>query len=482
MNLRRLVDFIVGTAILIAVAAIFRAKEVSAQDFPAQNSASPDAFSAPAIPGQQNAPGSADAANDPNQPTDPNTEVLTRGAVHEAFAQPVVFNAVPGTVVPTQPPEPVEEMPPEQKPAGDHVQWMSGYWTWEADQQKYVWCSGIWRSVPAGMEWVPGYWTQAEGGWRWVGGYWNKTNVAVNYLPKPNDSLENGPVGVAPGPNYVWIPGVWVWRGTHYAWRPGFWAVANPDWIWMPAHYVWTPSGYLFVEGHWDYAVERRGVIFAPVVFRPGVVITPGYVYSPAIAMDFSVCTGCLFCRPGFGCYCFGDYYGGPAVTVGIYPWFAFGRVGYDPLFAYYSWHFGPAWRDRLVVDYRFRLAHFDARPPRTFLAMRLGGGPVLALHINLFAARGGGMRFERISAARRAEIHRAVREQRAANARRMAAESRGREAAQRAANEHQAAQRGANQRQATQRNQQTQRGRQPQRNNRSSSRSNSRSNEDRRE
>jgi hypothetical protein len=42
-----------------------------------------------------------------------------------------------------------------------------------------------------------------------------------------------------------------------------------------------------------------------------------------------------------------------------------------------------------------------------------------LAVHINVLATRGGGMRFERIGAARRAEIHRAVREQHVANERR---------------------------------------------------------------
>ena len=128
--------------------------------------------------------------------------------------------------------------------------------------------------------------------------------------------------------------------------------------------------------------------------------------------MDFSVCTGCLFCRPG--CYCFGDYYGPAFVGVGIYPWFAWhGRYGYDPCFAYYGWryHGDPGWRDRLVVDYRFRIGHPDARPPHTYAAMIRVGGPAFAVHINVFAGRGGGMRFERISAARRAAIHREVRE-----------------------------------------------------------------------
>jgi hypothetical protein len=110
-------------------------------------------------------------------------------------------------------------------------------------------------------------------------------------------------------------------------------------------------------------------------------------------------------------------------VGIGIYPWFEWHhRYGYDPCFAYCSWHYGPAWRERVVVDFRFRIGHPEARPPYTYAAMVRGGGwggPALAVHINVMAARGGGMRFERVAAARRAEIHRAVREQHIANERR---------------------------------------------------------------
>jgi hypothetical protein len=442
MNGRRVVSLVVATAITLAFATTLRVTWVSAQDFtsPQNAAASPQNSNAPpdlfppqngAQPAPQN-PGPAAtgdaAAPDAAGGGDPNTEVLTRGAVHEAFAQPVVFNATPGAVVPKQPPDPVEEMPPEQKPAGDHVVWIAGYWNYEADQQKFIWTSGIWRAMPNGVEWVPGYWNQADGGFQWIAGFWRKNEVTqVTYLPqKPPDTLEQGPVGTAPSADYIWVPGHWMWWHEHYAWRPGFWAAANPDWIWVPAHYVWTPPGYVFVEGHWDYAMEHRGVFFAPVVFRPGVFIGPGFVYTPVVAMDFGVCTGCLFCRPG--CYCFGDYYGPAFVSVGIYPWFAYhGRFGYDPCFAYYGWryHGDPGWHNRIVADYRFRIGHPDARPPRTYAAMVRIGGPVLAVHINVLAGRGGGMRFERISAARREQIHRAVREQHLANARRSQSEAR---------------------------------------------------------
>jgi hypothetical protein len=420
MKERRLVPVTMASAALLGLVLTLWGPWASAQDFPSnQTNAGPD-LQAPGLPDAQGTPGAADAT----PPADPNTEVLTKGAVHEAYAQPVVFNAAPGPVVAQKPPDPVDEMPPEQKPAGDHVAWIPGYWTWEADQNRYIWTSGIWRSIPAGVEWVPGYWSQVDSGSQFVSGYWRKTaEQEVTYMPqKPPDTLETGPVGTAPNPNVVWIPGCWIWRGTHYAWRAGFWAPCNPDWIWVPAYYVWTPSGYVFVEGHWDYAMQNRGVFFAPVVFRPGIVFGAGYVYTPAIAMDFGACQGCLFCGP---CgYCFGNYYGPAFVGIGIYPWFEWHhRYGYDPCFAYCSWHYGPAWRERVVVDYRFRIEHVEARPPATYALMVRGGGgwggPALAVHVNVMAARGGGMRFERIAAARRAEIHRAAREQHMSNERR---------------------------------------------------------------
>ena len=46
-------------------------------------------------------------------------EVLTRGPVHEAFAETVTFDPEPGIVVPKSPPAAIEELPPDQKPEGD---------------------------------------------------------------------------------------------------------------------------------------------------------------------------------------------------------------------------------------------------------------------------------------------------------------------------------------------------------------------------
>ena len=75
-------------------------------------------------------------------------EVLVRGPVHEAFAQTVTFNPEPGIVAPKAPPEMIEEVAPDQRPTGDNVAWIPGYWAWDAEHDDYLWVSGIWRSLP----------------------------------------------------------------------------------------------------------------------------------------------------------------------------------------------------------------------------------------------------------------------------------------------------------------------------------------------
>ena len=86
-------------------------------------------------------------------------EVQARGPVHEAFAAPGDRGPVPGLLAPRQPPEVLPEMPPEQKPEGDNVVWVPGYWAWDAGRNDFLWVSGCWRVPPPGRRWVPGHWT-----------------------------------------------------------------------------------------------------------------------------------------------------------------------------------------------------------------------------------------------------------------------------------------------------------------------------------
>src|SRR4051812_35037140 len=82
-----------------------------------------------------------DDATDSYQPPE-GMQVLTRGPVHEGFAEPVVFNPEPGPVVPHEPPPPVDEVPPDQKPEGEDVLWIPGYWSWDDAKEDFLWVSG----------------------------------------------------------------------------------------------------------------------------------------------------------------------------------------------------------------------------------------------------------------------------------------------------------------------------------------------------
>ena len=89
-------------------------------------------------------------------------EVLTRGPVHEAFAETITFDPEPGIVAPKAPPADIEEVPPQQRPAGRNVTWIPGYWAWDDERNDFLWLSGIWRALPPGRQWVPGYWGQSR--------------------------------------------------------------------------------------------------------------------------------------------------------------------------------------------------------------------------------------------------------------------------------------------------------------------------------
>ena len=221
---------------------------------------------------------------------DQGVQVLTRGPVHEAFAETVTFDPEPGIVVSQAPPAAIEELPPDQKPEGDNVAWIPGYWGWDDERSDFLWVSGVWRALPPGRQWVPGYWGQSAQGFQWTSGYWADAQASeVEYLPEPPATVEVGPNIAASSADQTWLPGCWVWLQGRYAWRPGFWASVQPDWVWVPAHYVWAPRGYVFVDGYWDYSIGRRGVLFAPVYFSGGVYARPGFSYSPTTVIDLGV-------------------------------------------------------------------------------------------------------------------------------------------------------------------------------------------------
>lgn len=299
-------------------------------------------------------------------------QVLTRGPIHEAFAGIVTYNPEPGVIVEKAPPELIEEMPPEERPTGENITWIPGYWAWDDERGDYLWISGTWRALPPGRQWTTGYWTKIENGYQWISGYWADSSAQeTTYLPKPPATVESGPNVAAPSNDYSWSPGYWVWRQERYIWTPGYWALARPDWEWIPAHYVWTPRGYVFVEGYWDYSFRRRGVLYAPVYFQSGYYARPGYTYSPVIAIGLVALMEHLFLRPHYHHYYFGDYYDRRYSSIGYYSphYYQSSRYGYDPVYWHRRWthRHDRDWERRYIASYDYRRDNESARPPRTW-------------------------------------------------------------------------------------------------------------------
>lgn len=347
-------------------------------------------------------------------------QVLTRGPVHEAFAETVTFDPEPGVVVPKTPPAAIEELPPEQRPEGANVAWIPGYWGWDDERKDFLWISGIWRDLPPGRQWVPGYWGKSGQGFQWTSGYWANAQMSdVEYLPEPPATVETGPNVASPSPDNIWLPGCWVWRNNRYVWRPGFWATAQSNWVWIPAHYMWAPGGYVFVDGYWDYPINRRGVLFAPVYFGAGVYGRRGFSYSPTTVIDLNMFTDHLFLRPRYQHYYFGDYYAPNYRGAGFYPAYAVnsGRFGYDPIFAYDRWQHRQdrGWEQRQRADFENRRDHENLRPPRTWAGQglqnasdataRVGLPRVAGLLDNLSRNRESQQRFQPVDQAERQRL-----------------------------------------------------------------------------
>ena len=314
------------------------------------------------------------SAQQPAAPVESGVEIQTRGPVHEAFAETIAFDPQPGIVAPKTPPAAIEEVPPSQRPAGENIAWIPGYWGWDDERNDFLWISGIWRALPPGRQWIPGYWGQTQQGVQWTSGYWADADATeVQYLPEPPASVEQGPNIAASSSDQIWLPGCWLWQQNRYAWRPGFWATGNQNWDWTPDHYVWTPRGYVYVDGYYDYSVSRRGILFAPVYFNGDRRSQRDFSYSPSAVINLGVFANHLFLRPRYGHYYYGDYYGSNYASEGFSPWFAFqsGHRGYDPIFANQRWQHRQDrdWQRHNEANFSNFRDNKEARPPRTWAA-----------------------------------------------------------------------------------------------------------------
>jgi hypothetical protein len=247
----------------------------------------------------------AQPAVPPVEPAD--TEVLARGPLHEAFAEPTATESAPPPVVPKEPPAPIEELVPQMKPSNGDFSWIPGYWSWDADAKSFLWTSGVWRIAPPGRSWIPGSWHKVDGGWQWSPGYWALgDNEETEYLPDPPASEEKGPAYAATEALASYVPGSQVYSGGVYQWQTGFWASYRTGWVWVAASYRKTPAGSIYVPGYWDMPLLSRGLIYAPVNFsitRKTIIYRPKYIIEP----DFLI--GALFVKKGTRTFYFGNWF-----------------------------------------------------------------------------------------------------------------------------------------------------------------------------
>ncbi len=312
----------------------------------------------------------------PAVPAEEQPEALTGGPIHEAFAQPVPTDQQQSTIAPTQPPANIQEDPPAARPAGENVFWVPGYWSWDTDRKGYIWVSACWRATVPDMQWVPGYWHQVPTGWEWVPGFWTKSATKeIEYLAPPPVIQQADPIVVTSSADTIWVPPCYYWVGGQYVLRNGYWLAAQPGWVWVPSYYCRTPRGHVFVPGHWDYELEHRGVLFAPVYIPPTVYVRHSYRYSPSIVVNLRGLTVSLFACPRYSHFYFGDYYDDVYISVGIYPWFDCDRrrSWYDPIYQHHRWYNqrnNPRWEVDCRRDYDNRRADPHLRPARTYREM----------------------------------------------------------------------------------------------------------------
>ena len=287
---------------------------------------------------------------------EPGVQVAEQGPIHEGFAQPGAQTMGKDLVAPKAPPPPVPELPPETKPAGNDVRWVPGYWMWEDNKKDFTWVSGFWRDVPPGREWSPGEWKKQGDQYKYEHGFWKPTSVnqwRVD-LPEPPKPLNVEPTTSAPYQGMTWIPGGWVYNDNtdQYAWQPGYWANSPGNMVYQPGQYRMTPNGYAYVPGYWDYCLEDRGLLYAPVYFSRPLWNTPGWYYRPQYALNVGFGTGwgngafftSLSIGPGFGSYYYGPYGSGWSLGLGLFPSYLYGGFGYLPAWAGYAYRSNYPW------------------------------------------------------------------------------------------------------------------------------------------
>jgi hypothetical protein len=268
------------------------------------------------------------------EPSDAPVVVVERGPVHEGFAQPGAGVRGKGITAPKAPPAPVDEATPAAKPEGANVHWLPGYWQWDGDRNDFIWVCGCYRNSPPDRTWEPGQWKSVRGVWTYFPGYWRPTDGKnlVSNQPEPPASKDEPPTAPKDNPNAMWVPGYWQHKNGQFEWQPGYWPASFDNLYWEQGQYVASESGFVFVPGYWDYPLEERGLLNAPVFFSQAQREKRGWAYRPEYAVSFGSNAGwgrggafdALYIGPNYNSYYFGHFSGwsvGGSLTTGVAQW-----------------------------------------------------------------------------------------------------------------------------------------------------------------
>ena len=75
-----------------------------------------------------------------------------------------------------------------------------------------------------------------------------RSEIIVNVAPPP----VRYEVVPAPRVGYVWIPGVWEWRGRRHVWVGGHWVRHRAGYVYAPARWVEHDGRWPYVEPGWN--------------------------------------------------------------------------------------------------------------------------------------------------------------------------------------------------------------------------------------
>ncbi len=317
----------------------------------------------------------------------PSFEVLLHGPIHEAFLQPFEANLVDGLIVQLTPPDPIKEIAPNIGVAGTDLKFIPGYWGYDVGAKAFVWVSGTLRHVPPGRQWLAGGWLKVDKGFQWLPGAWVPIGFdpTANQIPTPPAIKNLLPTTAAPAIGHIRNPGRWVFQNGQFTWKAPSWIPGNANWIWNPPQLLKTPTGLTVVSGFWDFPLQDRGQLFAPIRFDNPSNIVKGFTFTPGVVTHTSRIMLHLFVQKGMHHYLFGNYHGNQFAGLNIQPWFTqlAGGRGFDPVLEFYVQQLAGRKIDlvaRLDAWSRYFQNNPAAAPPRTvaqFVALVQGNAQV---------------------------------------------------------------------------------------------------------